>query len=97
MQNSNLAEYSAIWDSGKPAMPHHLPLILIHGLGLDHHCFDGMLPTQWASLSFRVQFRGRELSVSMDAKNTTVHLLAGLPLEIEIRGERQRLTSASVD
>ena len=60
-------------------------------------CFNGMLPTQWASLSFRVQFRGRELSVRMDAKNTTVHLLAGLPLEIEIRGERQRLTSAPVD
>jgi len=57
-------------------------------------CFDGMLPAQWAGLSFRVQFRGRELSVSVDAKNTTVKLLAGLPLEIKIRGERQRLTFA---
>lgn len=44
MQSSKLAEHTAIWDSGQAAKPHHLPLILIHGLGLDHHCFDGMLP-----------------------------------------------------
>ena len=57
-------------------------------------CFDGMLPAQWEGLCFKLQFRGRELSVSMDAKGTTVHLLEGLPLEIDIGGERQRLTSA---
>ena len=57
-------------------------------------CFDGMLPAQWEGLSFRVQFRGRELSVSMDAKSTTVSLLEGLPLDIKIGGERQRLTFA---
>jgi maltose phosphorylase len=56
-------------------------------------CFDGMLPAQWEGLSFRIQFRGRELSVSMDSESTRVSLLEGLPLDIKIGGERQRLTS----
>lgn len=38
------AQDTAFRDIGKAAKPHHMPLIFIHGLGLDHHCFDGIIP-----------------------------------------------------
>lgn len=44
MQSAQLAQHTACWDHGQATDDHHLPLILIHGLGLDHHCFDGMVP-----------------------------------------------------
>jgi pimeloyl-ACP methyl ester carboxylesterase len=44
MLSSQLGQNTACWDQGKATETHHLPLILIHGLGLDHHCFDGIVP-----------------------------------------------------
>ena len=44
MRSAELFQHTACWDQGQAAETHHLPLILIHGLGLDHHCFDGMVP-----------------------------------------------------
>lgn len=44
MLSTQLAQYTACWDQGRATEKHNLPLILIHGLGLDHHCFNGMVP-----------------------------------------------------
>lgn len=43
MIHAERAQGTAFWDNGKAAKPHHMPLIFIHGLGLDHHCFDGII------------------------------------------------------
>jgi maltose phosphorylase len=47
------------------------------------------LPPRWKSYTFRVRFRGRELSVKTDQQGTTVHLLSGDPIEAMVHGVAQ--------
>jgi trehalose/maltose hydrolase-like predicted phosphorylase len=55
------------------------------GLGLDPR-----LPDDWTTLAFSVQWRGRAVSVVVDAAQRTIQatLTDGEPMAITIRGER---------
>ena len=44
------------------------------------------LPAGWKGYSFRIQFRGRELSIRTTTSGTDVRLLAGDPLEVVLNG-----------
>lgn len=44
------------------------------------------LPSGWEAYSFRIQFRGRELSIRTTKQSTDVHLLAGDSLELVLNG-----------
>ena len=44
------------------------------------------LPSGWEGYSFRIQFRGRELSIRTTKAGTEVRLLAGEPLELVVNG-----------
>ncbi len=58
------------------------------GLGLDPH-----LPEGWRNLAFSVQWRGRHISVSVDADRETIQatLTSGEPMAMTIDGERHPL------
>lgn len=45
------------------------------------------VPQQWDGYSFRLNFRGRLLSVTVDKKGTKLSLLTGKPLEIILNGK----------
>ena len=49
--------------------------------------FSPGLPGQWASLSFNIMFRGRILHVHITEKETTVSLVKGENLQVEINGK----------
>lgn len=54
--------------------------------------FNAMLPKAWGSYSFQLQFRGRQLKVSVDAEGTRVQLQEGEPLEVVLDGKAVRLS-----
>lgn len=58
------------------------------GLGLDPH-----LPQGWTSLAFSVQWRGRHVSVGIDADQNTIQatLTSGEPMAVTIDGEQHQL------
>jgi maltose phosphorylase len=49
--------------------------------------FAPHLPKQWKSLSFNIMFRDRILRVAITDRETTVRLLKGESLQVEIHGE----------
>lgn len=56
-------------------------------------CFMAKLPEQWQALKFKMQFRGRSLQVLIQSDTTTVELLEGEALDVEISGEIAHLPS----
>ncbi len=50
--------------------------------------FEPQLPESWQSLSFRLGYRGRLLSIEMNREGSRVIRLSGEPLEIELFGEK---------
>jgi len=54
--------------------------------------FNAMLPKAWGSYSFQLQFRGRQLKVSVDAEGTRVQLQEGEPLEVVLDGKAVHLS-----
>jgi maltose phosphorylase len=48
--------------------------------------FTTFLPPQWASYSFRLEFRGRVIKLSVDASGARLQLIAGRPLKVLLNG-----------
>ncbi|NQX92767.1 MAG: glycoside hydrolase family 65 protein, partial [Flavobacteriales bacterium] len=48
--------------------------------------FNTMLPKQWTDYAFNIQFRERQLEVSVNDKGCQVKLLNGEPLEVVVNG-----------
>lgn len=55
--------------------------------------FNGKLPANWTSLTFKIGFRQRQLSVTVDASGTHVRLLSGEDLTVEIEGSHVQVSS----
>ncbi|MFO7259100.1 MAG: glycoside hydrolase family 65 protein [Bacteroidota bacterium] len=53
--------------------------------------FDPFIPDQWKSYSFRLEFRGRVIKVSVSKRKTDITLEAGRPLTIVLKGKPLRL------
>ncbi|MCA9995229.1 MAG: glycoside hydrolase family 65 protein [Anaerolineales bacterium] len=51
--------------------------------------FNPIIPAHWESYSFRVQYRGRLIEVTVTQEAATYKLLDGDPLEVQIGGEGQ--------
>ena len=52
---------------------------------------DPFIPDQWKSYSFRLEFRGRVIKVSVSKRKTEITLESGRPLRIMLRGKPVRL------
>ncbi|VDG21200.1 maltose phosphorylase [Lactobacillus plantarum JDM1] [Lactiplantibacillus mudanjiangensis] len=55
--------------------------------------FAPFVPKQWEHYQFHVNFRGRLLKVTVDQQGSTVDLISGKPLTIELNGQPVALTS----
>jgi maltose phosphorylase len=55
--------------------------------------FNGELPANWTSLTFKIGFRGRQLSVTVDSSGTRVHLLSGQALTVEVGGNHVQVSA----
>jgi maltose phosphorylase len=55
--------------------------------------FSPYLPDQWKSYSFRLEFRGRVIKVTVNQEGTQTKLESGEALEIELKGKTIRLTA----
>ncbi|MDF2652037.1 MAG: glycoside hydrolase family 65, partial [Paenibacillus sp.] len=53
-----------------------------------------VLPKQWQSYKFSIQYLGRHLSIHMDHNETKITLLRGDELTIQLHGEEYLLTQA---
>src|SRR5690606_31627774 len=53
--------------------------------------FDPFIPDQWKSYSFRLDFRGRIIRVSISKRKTETVLESGKPLDIVLKGQTIRL------
>lgn len=51
--------------------------------------FNPFLPDQWNAYSFRVEFRGRVISVNVSREHTDIKVISGEPLEIIIGQEKE--------
>src|SRR5690606_8052238 len=56
---------------------------------------DPFIPDQWKSYSFRLDFRGRIIKVSVSKRKTDITLESGRPLRIVLRGKPMRLERKS--
>lgn len=56
---------------------------------------DPFIPDRWKSYSFRLEFRGRVIKVSVSKRKTDITLESGRPLRIALRGKPQRLERKS--
>lgn len=56
--------------------------------------FAPFVPKQWEHYQFHVNFRGRLLKVTVDQQGSTVDLISGKPLTIELNGQPVALTSS---
>ncbi len=54
--------------------------------------FDPRLPSTWRWLRLPLRFRDRQLEVTLTHEEETYRLLAGVPLELTVRGRAYRLT-----
>ena len=57
--------------------------------GVPH--FNTMLPETWASYAFKLCFRGRTLEVRVAKNGTTVNLLDGDPLTVNVNGTLRQI------
>jgi maltose phosphorylase len=55
--------------------------------------FNPYLPDQWKSYSFRLEFRGRVIKVTVNQDGVQTKLESGESLEIELKGKTVRLTA----
>lgn len=55
--------------------------------------FAPFLPSVWSGFAFHVNYRGRLLKVSVNKQTVEISLLKGDALEIEVYGERVKLTN----
>ncbi len=53
--------------------------------------FRGKLPTAWKGLRFKINFRNRLLDVVVSEEGTSVALIAGQPIDVEVNGQVKRL------
>ena len=53
--------------------------------------FAPFLPTKWTSYQFRIVFRGRSINVKVDQSGTSLTLLAGEPLTVDLNGQKVQL------
>lgn len=54
--------------------------------------FAPFLPKEWDGYRFRINFRGRLLSIDVQKTKTSIELLKGEPLTIKLNGEDKELT-----
>ena len=54
--------------------------------------FAPFLPKEWDGYKFRINFRGRLLSIEVDKTGSKIELLKGEPLKIKLNGEETELT-----
>lgn len=54
----------------------------------DKLSFVPQIPKQWKSYAFKVNFRDRIISVSVDATESRYHLSGETPMSIRVRGEK---------
>ena len=54
--------------------------------------FKPTLPDTWEAFSFRVLYRDRILQINVSRKGSDITLLQGDPLEVELNGERTRVS-----
>lgn len=54
--------------------------------------FNAMLPAAWTGYTFQLQFRGRQLKVSVDGSGTHVALQEGAPLDVMVDGKAVSLS-----
>lgn len=57
--------------------------------------FDPFIPDQWKSYSFRLEFRGRVIKVSVSKRKTEITLESGRPLTIVLKGKPLKLERKS--
>lgn len=50
------------------------------------------LPKQWTKYSFRQVFRDRIIEVTVDHNGTTLKLITGEPIDVQVDGTTQTLT-----
>ena len=55
--------------------------------------FNPFIPDQWKSYSFRLEFRGRVIKVTVNQDGVQTKLESGESLEIEVKGKTVRLTA----
>ncbi len=53
--------------------------------------FAPFLPKKWTSYQFRIVFRGRSINVKVDQSGTSLTLLAGEPLTVDLNGQKVQL------
>ncbi|MGZ8996642.1 MAG: glycosyl hydrolase family 65 protein, partial [Rhodospirillales bacterium] len=53
--------------------------------------FDPHLPSEWSSLVFRIQWRGRKVKVRVEAKGLQATLEEGGPLDLYVASSAHRL------
>ena len=53
--------------------------------------FRGKLPAAWQGLRFKINFRNRLLDVVVSEEGTSVALIAGQPIDVEVNGQVKRL------
>ena len=59
----------------------------------DTLAFAPFVPKAWAHYQFHVNFRGRLIKVDVDQQGTTVELVSGEPLTIELNGQAIEVAS----
>ena len=52
---------------------------------------SGKLPAAWQGLRFKINFRNRLLDVVVSEEGTSVALIAGQPIDVEVNGQVKRL------
>jgi maltose phosphorylase len=57
--------------------------------------FNGKIPQTWQSLRFKINFRNRLLDVVVTNDGTTVSLVKGMPIEVEVNGRAVQLDTLS--
>ena len=55
--------------------------------------FAPFLPKEWDGYKFRINFRGRLLSIEVDKTGSKIELLKGEPLKIKLNGEETKLAA----
>jgi maltose phosphorylase len=55
--------------------------------------FAPFLPKEWTGYKFRINFRGRLLSISVSQEGTQIDLLKGDDLTIKLNGKDLKLTA----
>ena len=64
----------------------------------NHLAIDPRLPVGWRRLTFRIQWRGRRLRISVDPHKQTVEAIveAGDPMVLFVGGEPNQISSAAM-